>query len=91
MKFNIFFDESHQLDKHSSKYCYYGILGYQQEQISKLNMIFKDREIRYELHFSSFKLNKFNDYYEILKFVLNNSKSNIYMVDCEQALSLGVK
>lgn len=54
-------------------------------------MIFKDREIRYELHFSSFKLNKFNDYYEILKFVLNNSKSNIYMVDCEQALSLGGK
>ncbi|MEG0297537.1 MAG: DUF3800 domain-containing protein [Clostridium sp.] len=91
MKFNIFFDESHQLDKHNSKYCYYGILGYQQEQISRLNKLFKDREIKYELHFSSFSLNKFDDYYEILKFVLNNSKSNIYMVDCEQALSLGSK
>ena len=91
MKFNIFFDESHQLDKHSSKYCYYGILGYEQEKISELNKLVEEKGITYELHFSNFKLNQMEGYYEILKFVLNQSKSNIYMVDCEHALSLGSK
>ena len=91
MKFNIFFDESHQLDKHSSKYCYYGILGYEQEKISELNKLVEEKGITYELHFSNFKLNQMDGYYEILKFVLNQSKSNIYMVDCEHALSLGSK
>ncbi|MCX0386933.1 hypothetical protein LI053_15945 [Clostridium perfringens] len=91
MKFNIFFDESHQLDKHSSKYCYYGILGYEEEKISQLCSIVEDRNISYEIHFSKFKLNHIDGYLEVLRFVLNESRSNIYMVNCEHALSLGKK
>lgn len=91
MKFNIFFDESHQLDKHSSMYCYYGILGYEQNKISELKKLFTKENINYEIHFSDFKLNQLNGYLEVMKFVLNNSKANIYMVHCEQALSLGAK
>lgn len=89
MKFNIFFDESHQLDKHSSKYCYYGILGYEENKVAKLEKLIKEKGIKYELHFSDFRLNQLEGYYEVIKFVLNESKSNIYMVNCEQALSLG--
>lgn len=91
MKFNIFFDESHQLDKHSSIYCYYGILGYEQEKISQLNKLFQEKNIKHEIHFSKFKLNQLDNYLEVLKFALNNSRANIYMVHCEEALSLGAK
>lgn len=91
MKFNIFFDESHQLDKHSSKYCYYGILGYEENKVAELKKLIEEKGITYELHFSDFKLNQLEGYYEVLKFVLNEAKSNIYMVNCEQALSLGKK
>lgn len=91
MKYEIFFDESHQLDKMDSKYCYYGILGYKEKNISELNKLFKERNIGYELHFSQFKLNKIEDYTAIFKYALNNAKTNIFMVNCHDALSLAEK
>jgi len=88
MSFNIYFDESHKIDKHTSYYAYYGILGWDESKTSELNKIACENKIFQELHFSKFKLDKIEKYMKLITYTLEYGKINIYVVNTHEAFKM---
>ena len=88
MSFEIYFDESHKIDKHTSDYAYYGILGWDSEKKLLLDKIASENKVFQRLHFSQFKLDKIEKYLKLTTFALENSQVNIYVVNTNEAFSM---
>ena len=88
MSFEIFFDESHKLDKYTSNYSYYGIIGWDTTTREKFNKFANDSNIYHELHFSEFKLDKIDNYVRIIEYALNKIEANFYIVNTEEAFNI---
>lgn len=88
MGFNIYFDESHKIDKHTSDYAYYGILGLEDTKINKLEVLANDNKIFQELHFSEFKLDKIEKYLKLLTYALDEAQINIYTINTNEAFKI---
>lgn len=91
MGFNIYFDESHKIDKYTSNYAYYGILGIDDINVTELYKIAKDNNIKQELHFTKFNLDKIDKYICLLKYALKNGSINIYVVNTDYAFKMADK
>lgn len=92
MSFEIYFDESNKIDKHTSMFSFYGIIGSEREQIYKIQKYKEEKNFRSELHFSEFKKMGVIDFYlDIIKFSLDLVECNIYIVDNDFALKLSKK
>jgi len=91
LSFNIYFDESHKIDKHTSDYAYYGILGLDDTKINNLDAIANDNKIFNELHFAKFKLDKIDKYLKLLTYALEEAQINIYIINTDEAFKIGDK
>lgn len=88
MSFEIYFDESHKLDKYTSNYSYYGIIGWDKTTREKFDKFTNDSNIHHELHFSEFKLDKVDNYVRIIEYALNKIEANFYIVNTEAAFTI---
>lgn len=88
MSFEIYFDESHKLDKYTSNYSYYGIIGWDKTTREKFNKFIEASEIYHELHFSEFKLDQIDNYLKALEYSLDKIESNFYIIDTEEAFKI---
>lgn len=89
MIFEIYFDESHKLDKYTNEYSYYGVVGWNSNDREKFDEFMDENNIKKELHFVNFKLDKIDDYLKAVKFVLNNNiDANFYIVNTDEAINI---
>lgn len=88
MSYEIYFDESHKLDKYTSNYSYYGIIGWDKTTREKFDRFMLDSGIYNELHFSKFKLDKIDNYIKTIEYALNKIESNFYIVDTNEAFNI---
>lgn len=92
MSFEIYFDESNKIDKHTSIFSFYGIIGCDSEERYLIQKFKESINFRSELHFSEFEKLGLIDYYlDIIKYALDRIVSNIYIVDNEFALNMSNK
>ncbi|MBV1821201.1 DUF3800 domain-containing protein [Clostridium cochlearium] len=89
MSFEIYFDESHKLDKFTSDYSYYGVIGWEDNIRKQLDEFMIKNEIFEELHFVRFKLDKVENYLKTLRFALDKIDANFYIVNTNEALKIG--
>lgn len=88
MSFEIYFDESHKLDKCTSNYSYYGVIGWDDATKNKFDNFMKENKVISELHFSKFNLDKLDIYLKAIKFALDKIDVNFYIVNTEEALKI---
>ncbi|MCD3218137.1 DUF3800 domain-containing protein [Clostridium botulinum C] len=92
MSFEIYFDESHKLDKYTSEYSYYGVIGWNSDVREKFDVFMDENNIHQELHFAEFKLDKMYNYLKALEFALDNKiDANFYIVNTDEALNIANK
>lgn len=88
MSFEIYFDESHKLDKYTSEYSYYGAIGIQETIRQKFDIFMKESGIYQELHFVKFDLDKIESYLKAFEYILDKIHANFYIVDSNEAFSI---
>lgn len=89
MSFEIFFDESNKIDKMTSRYAYYGVVGWMKEERMAFEAFVKEKSITKELHFSEFRLNHIKAYLPCLQYCLDRIESNFYLVNVPEVLESG--
>lgn len=89
MCFEIFFDESNKIDKMTSKYAYYGVVGWMKSEREKFETFRKEKLITKELHFSQFRLNDMYTYLTCIEYALEKIESNFYLVNVPEVLEMG--
>ncbi|MEF9953261.1 DUF3800 domain-containing protein [Clostridium sp.] len=90
MSFNIYFDESHKIDKYTSNFAYYGIMGLKGDRIKEINDYIRENNLYKEMHFSNFKLDKIDEYIDVVLYLLNIAKFNIYIVNTDEAFKMDI-
>lgn len=92
MSFEIYFDESNKIDKKTSMFSFYGIIGCDSHKKYLIQKFKEELEFRKELHFSEFKqLGTIEYYLKIIKYALDKIVCNIYILDNEFALDMSKK
>lgn len=88
MSFEIYFDESHKMDKYTSNYSYYGVIGWNHINRKKFEEFMKENKITSELHFTKFNLDKVDKYLKAVEFALDKIDANFYIVNTQEALKI---
>lgn len=88
MSFEIYFDESHKIDKKTSIFSYYGIIGWDYTDRKAIDEYKRKSNLKAELHFANFSLNLINYYIDIFKYALNSANVNVYIVNTQSAFNL---
>lgn len=91
MSFEIYFDESHKLDKHTSDYSYYGAIGCDRTTRKKFDSFIEELDIKGELHFRDFNLDKINNYLKPIEYAVDKFYGNFYIVNSSEAYRIGDK
>lgn len=91
MSFEIYFDESHKLDKYTSNYSYYGAIGCDMTTRKKFDKFIEDLNIKGELHFRDFSLDKINNYLKPIEYAVDKFYGNFYIVNSNEAYRIGDK
>ena len=85
MSFEIYFDESHKLDRQTSNYSYYGAIGWDKTIREKFDNYIENLNIRNELHFREFQLDKIEKYLNATEDALSKIHGNFFIVDTKEA------
>ena len=85
MSFEIYFDESLKIDKRSSYFSFYGIIGLEYKRRRQIEEIKNKIGFRSEFHFSDFKISHIDYYLSILRESMDLIETKIYVVDTEFA------
>ena len=88
MSFEIYFDESHKLDRQTSDYSYYGAIGWDNTTRVKFENYIENLNIRGELHFRDFRLDKIENYLRATEFALSKIHGNFFIVDTNEAFKI---
>lgn len=88
MSFEIYFDESHKLDRQTSNYSYYGAIGWDKTTRQKFDSYIEDINIKGELHFRDFKLDKIENYLRATERALSKIHGNFFIVDTREAFRI---
>lgn len=85
MSFEIYFDESHKLDRQTSNYSYYGAIGWDNTTREKFDNYIENLNVKNEFHFRDFQLDKIEKYLNATENALSKIHGNFFIVDSREA------
>ena len=85
MSFEIYFDESHKLDRQTSNYSYYGAIGWDNTTREKFDNYIENLNFKNEFHFRDFQLDKIEKYLNATENALSKIHGNFFIVDSREA------